>query len=380
MEFHEIADIFPMMVGDDYRALRDDIAENGLIERIVVYENKILDGRNRYTACLETGISWDYIEYQGDDPLGFVTSKNLHRRHLSTAQRGVIASELANLLVGKPNRVILPNMISRSEAADMMGVSVGTIKDIRAIENDAPELIPQMKSGEITIPEAKKEIRAREKAQHKVELIEAAADVPDSDKYKLLHGDVVDMMRTLDDASVDVIVSDPPYPREYIPLYGKMAAEAKRVLKPGGLCVLMVGQSYLPDLFEQITEHLTYHWTAFYHAPGASTQLFQRKILSQGKPLLLFVNGEYTGDWLYDVCKSDKPDKEHHEWGQSESGMQDIVEKYTMPNDLVLDPFCGAGTTGVVALRLGRRFIGIDNDADSISLAKGRIGNDAKEA
>ena len=236
----------------------------------------------------------------------------------------------------------------------------------------------ELTSGAIQVA-AKKRRQSQERKKRHDDLVESVTNIPYSNRYKLLHGDVVDMMRTIDSASIDVIVSDPPYPKEYIPLYGAMAAEAKRVLKPGGLCVLMVGQSYLPDLFDLILEHLTYHWTAFYHAPGASTQLFQRKILSQGKPLLLFVNGEYTGNWLYDVCKSDRPDKEHHEWGQSESGMLDIVEKYTMPNDLVLDPFCGAGTTGVVALRLGRRFVGIDNDIDSINLAKGRFESDTKE-
>ena len=376
MEFHEIADIFPMMIGDDYRALHNDITESGLLEPIVTYEGKILDGRNRYTVCLETGVAWDHIEYQGEDPLGYVISKNLHRRHLTTAQRGVIANELASMRQGERTDItpsaILPK-VSQSGAASLLDVSDRTLREVRSIERDAPELIPRMKAGEITIPEAKKVIKAQEKAHHIEELIQAAADVPASDRYRLLHGDVLDMMRTLDDASIDVIVSDPPYPKEYIYLYGVMASEAKRVLKPGGLCVLMVAHYYLPELLKQIEDHLKYYWVGTYLVPGSSAKSWQRNVNIQQKPLLFFANGDYTGKWLTDVCKSDARDKDHHEWGQSESGMQDMIEKYTMPNDLVLDPFCGAGTTGVSALRLGRRFIGIDNNLDTINLAKGRI-------
>ena len=89
MEFHEIADIFPMMIGDDYRALHDSIAEIGCEEPITFYEGKILDGRNRYTACLETNTSWESVEYEGDSPVGFVVRKNLYRRQLTSSQRAV---------------------------------------------------------------------------------------------------------------------------------------------------------------------------------------------------------------------------------------------------------------------------------------------------
>lgn len=162
MEFHEIASIFPLMTGEDYRALRDDIAENGLIERIIVHEEKILDGRNRYTACLEVGIVPGYDTFYGDDALAFVVSKNLHRRHLDTAQRGVIANELANMAQGERTDIepsALLQKVSQSDAADMMGVSSRTLADVRVIERDAPELVPQMKSGELTIPQAKKRLK-----------------------------------------------------------------------------------------------------------------------------------------------------------------------------------------------------------------------------
>ena len=98
MEFHEIANIFPMMTGDDYNALKDDIEANGLIESVVIYEGKILDGRNRYRACkeLDFGLTTMGVDtYDGDDPVGYVTSKNLIRRHLDISQRAMAAAKIA---------------------------------------------------------------------------------------------------------------------------------------------------------------------------------------------------------------------------------------------------------------------------------------------
>jgi site-specific DNA-methyltransferase (adenine-specific) len=55
---------------------------------------------------------------------------------------------------------------------------------------------------------------------------------------------------------VDWIITDPPYPREFLPVYADLAATAARILRPGGSLLCMVGQSYLPQIVERLTEHL----------------------------------------------------------------------------------------------------------------------------
>jgi hypothetical protein len=90
--------------------------------------------------------------------------------------------------------------------------------------------------------------------------------------------------------------------------------------------------------------------------------------------VLWFVKGEYDGKAQVDVLKSDGSDKRFHEWGQSESGMLDIIHRFTSPGDLILDPFMGGGTTGVVAVQNKRRFIGIEKDQESFNVAQARIG------
>jgi adenine specific DNA methylase Mod len=87
------------------------------------------------------------------------------------------------------------------------------------------------------------------------------------------------------------------------------------------------------------------------------------------------VSGPYDGDWQGDVLKSavNDNDKRFHDWGQSESGMADLIERFTKPGDLILDPFLGGGTTGLVALKLNRHFIGIDNNEEQVAIAQGRL-------
>ena len=194
--------------------------------------------------------------------------------------------------------------------------------------------------------------------------------------YRLIHSDIHTLDNHIPAESVDTIITDPPYPREYLHVYDDLARIAAITLKPGGSCFVMIGQSYMPDILASMAKHLTYHWTLAYLTPGGqAVQLWQRNVNTFWKPVIWFVKGTYTGKWLGDVAKSavNDNDKRFHEWGQSESGMADLVERCSTQGDIILDPFCGAGTTGVVAITLGRSFIGADNDQSAQDRTEQRI-------
>lgn len=194
----------------------------------------------------------------------------------------------------------------------------------------------------------------------------------------IYHGDFRQVCKErIADNSIDVIITDPPYPEKYLSLYEALAQEAARILKPGGYLLAMCGQSYFSEVLALMNPYLTYHWLLSYQTPGGqSAQIWPREINTFWKPVVWFVKGEYQkGDWHGDVIKSDPNDndKRFHDWGQSESGFSQLVERFTLPGDLILDPFLGGGTTGVVALGKARRFIGIDTKEENIKISKERI-------
>jgi len=133
----------------------------------------------------------------------------------------------------------------------------------------------------------------------------------------------------------------------------------------------MCGQSYLNEIYKSMSEHIAYYWTGCYLTPGQPTPLRQRNVNTTWKPLLMF--GDYTGKIFGDVFTSDKNEKSLHEWGQSESGMLSIISKLCLPGQYILDPFCGSGTTGLMALTHGCLFNGIDIKEDNVKITQGRL-------
>ena len=197
MEFHKIADIFPLMEGAEFDALVADIKKNGLLEPIWLYEGKILDGRNRYRACQIADVEPRFMKYVGDNPLQFVISCNLHRRHLTESQRAVIAAKMANMKQGARTDLQpsanLPKVISQPEAAKMFNVSERTIRSIKAVEREAPELIPEIEAGGITAHQAIKKIKTKKREEERKKLAQSGKDVELSDRWHVYHGDIRDI-------------------------------------------------------------------------------------------------------------------------------------------------------------------------------------------
>jgi ParB-like chromosome segregation protein Spo0J len=104
MKSHPFADILPLLEGEAFNALVANIRAKGLMEPITIHQGMILDGRNRWKACKAAGVEPQFLEFDGDDPLAFVLSMNLHRRHLSEAQRAMVAAEIATLGRGAPKK------------------------------------------------------------------------------------------------------------------------------------------------------------------------------------------------------------------------------------------------------------------------------------
>ncbi|WP_019304059.1 hypothetical protein, partial [Xanthomonas oryzae] len=91
-ELHPLCTLFPRLAGAQFDTLREDIAANGLRHPIVLLDGRILDGGNRYRACVEAGVEPTFTEFTGGNIVSFVLSSNLHRRHLSAGQQAAIVA------------------------------------------------------------------------------------------------------------------------------------------------------------------------------------------------------------------------------------------------------------------------------------------------
>jgi hypothetical protein len=146
---HPIADIFPILTKEETNDLADDIVLHGQREPIWMYEGKILDGRNRYNACLLKSIEPRFVDYVGSDPLAFAISMNLRRRQLDDAQRSVSAAKIATFNRGDNQHVPIGGT-SQAQAAKLLNVSRRGLQRARKlIEQGTPSLVRAVERGEL---------------------------------------------------------------------------------------------------------------------------------------------------------------------------------------------------------------------------------------
>lgn len=398
---------------DKVSEIADSIQQVGLLQPIGITEgNTLVFELHRLEACKRLG--WKEIDAEvvcdGDAPRAELAEihENLVRAELTVLERAeplARAKEIYESLHpdtkrcgdcgnqytgGKPR---LSETVSFSQAtAAKTGLSPRTIQQDVQIATKIPEDVRDT-IRETPIADNKKELlklarlpeeeqravvelitegEAKEvnKALHVIwqqELKQVAEQLPDDDRYQLICGDFAEECAKLAESSSDVIITEPPYPEEYLDLFEKLAETANRVLKPGGSLVTLVPHIWLPKILEQMSKHLDSHWVLAYHQPGATARIWGSRVIIRWKPILWFVKGKYDGDFVYDVVTSTEMDKEFHHWGQSEGGMRELVERFTKPGETVLDPFVGSGSVAVAAVGTGwnrYRRTGYSNDKE----------------
>lgn len=171
MEFHEAANIFPMLPEEKLDCLADDIKKNGLQYPVEICDGKIIDGRNRWMACLRAGVDADTVDVCPDDPIAYVLSLNLHRRHLDATQQSMIAARAKSLyekaakermLAGKKVDPVenLPQGDvgkARDKAGEAVGVSGRSVDHAsKVLERGSKALIDACDRGEVAVSAAAK--------------------------------------------------------------------------------------------------------------------------------------------------------------------------------------------------------------------------------
>jgi hypothetical protein len=202
---NEIADALPMVSDVELQELADDITANGQIESIKLWNDEIIDGRNRYAACKLAGVEPRFETIEVDDPVSYVTSANVRRRHLTKQQIGLFIAfatevmsreavcEKARSARTEDNSIVQNCTIEKSDAerAKDAGISVRTLKTARKMVKDDPETARSVMRGEK--PKAKDDASQGMKAATAYEAIQGgvfAEDVEAAEEYGINRGRV----------------------------------------------------------------------------------------------------------------------------------------------------------------------------------------------
>lgn len=177
----------------------------------------------------------------------------------------------------------------------------------------------------------------------------------------LIYGDSMDFMRSKPAISVDAIITDPPYDGN-----GSFVTLAKRLVR-GNMLVFCKpeNQYFVPD------EYL--FWIKPFRTMNYSKhcgRFVEMILVKRGKTFNLLHWPQMTG--VYFDALVDPPVHPHE---KPISLIERLIRIYTNPGDLIFDPFMGSGVVGMAAKRLGRRFIGVENELEWFSLAEERINN-----
>ena len=177
---------------------------------------------------------------------------------------------------------------------------------------------------------------------------------------------------------MDLLFTDPPYDFKSLALYQELAKVASRVLKDGGSLVTYCGQDYKYQIQHFMeSSGLTPRWELAVILSGPYARIYKKQVLVTWKPLLWFVKGseKRTPYFIKDSVVSKTPAKELHDWEQSTTEARHVISILTFPDDVVLDPLMGIGTTGIAAINLKRQFIGIEKDPEIFQRARRRISS-----
>jgi hypothetical protein len=177
-EFHTYAAVVPMLGQVELAALAADIQGNGLRQPIMLFEGKILDGRNRYKACRIVGVEPSFQHFNGEgDPIDYIVSMNLVRRQLTASQKGLAVAKIAELPRGNPalqkskslanpKSAQMPNRKTVAELAEEVDVSPRTVGQAKHVLREAAkETITEIEQGKKSVATAVKEIKAEKQKE-----------------------------------------------------------------------------------------------------------------------------------------------------------------------------------------------------------------------
>lgn len=242
----------------------------------------------------------------------------------------------------------------------------GPVTNVTSNQEQSVFNTPPEKIASAPIEKAQKTAEKEIKSAEQAELRKSALSEEGDFKPTVYTGRFQDVCKDFSDESIDHIITDPPYPLEYINEWKDLSQVASRILKPGGFCVCYSGTYNIPKVFEAMTAHLEYYWTLVLLHTGGNQFIHPRNLNTAWKPIFVFQKPPIrkTEAAIFDVIKGTGKEKYGHVWQQAEEELIYIIEGFTVPGETVLDPFAGSGTTGIACKAAKRKSILIEVNSE----------------
>ena len=270
----EFKNLIPALSAEEYAQLEANILEEGIREPIITWNGFIIDGHNRFSIAKRFDVEYRTTSkhFASEESVKeWMILNQFGRRNLSNYQRSVLALELEEVFKQKAKNKqgtrndltsfkSLEEVRTHKELEKVAQVSHETVRKVKKIQEKAPqEVKAKLATGEVSINAAYKEIKKEEKKEqkeNKIKKIKESAKEFENTDIKIYNKDFRELK--IDESSIDLILTDPPYPAEYLHLWKDLFVQAKRVLKPNKFLVAYSGQMYLDKILRHYLHYLFY--------------------------------------------------------------------------------------------------------------------------
>lgn len=370
--------------------LVSDIKEKGILSPIIVTrQNVIISGHTRWKIALKLNLDTVPVEYMdfatdAEADLALISFNKARNKSFIQMKNENDAIESIRKTSGMST--------GSAQMADSLNLSKGGYHRRKFLwdamdkgDEFAKNQAKLIEEGRTTIDKAyqklcdrNNELRVREARKEQASLGEVLNKVE-----SLYVGDFQEVLNFIPDNTVDAIITDPPYPREFLDCWLKLGEFAAKKLRPGGWLVAYSGQMFLPDVMARLEKSgLKYYWTMALYHNGTKQDVWGIDLNVMWKPVIVYVkpypdsnNAKPKLDvkGKDDYLISDKEEKGGHDWQQSESSVAKLISTFTTEGDFIVEPFAGSGTTLVVAHAMNRKVVGAELDVDTYNISKARL-------
>lgn len=406
--------LIPPLTSEEYEGLEQSIIKEGCRDAVVLWQDIIIDGHNRYDICTKHCIEFKttFKDFNNErDVKEWMILNQFGRRNISAYDRSKLALQLKPIIAekAKENQKIyggnqyeraglqksakVQPIDTRAELAKQAGVSHDTIHKVEVIEQKAtPEIKEKLQRQEISINKAFQDIKKEEKQE---KLLQKKEDNKELDKSGIKEVPIVhhesfeDFLNKLDDNVADLLITDPPFSTDidditsfanrWLPLALSKVNKSGR----GYICIGAYPEelkAYI-DIFLKQDKFILDNpliWT-YRNTLGVTPK---RKYNLNYQVILHFYSKDSADldtsitNEMFSVQDINAPDgrigDRFHKWQKPNELARRLIQHSSKEGDIVIDPFCGSGAFLVQAGKMNRIADGCDIDIEAINLCKER--------